>query len=134
MPENNGRGSRNRWTPDGGGSGGSGTPKPRFSPWLAVPLLLLGLLIFSSYLNNAGTEQIDLSTFIGYAENGQIVGTVEITPPTVSGQFKADGEATNSPLRCRLDFDSSTLTSPIPRLESESTTRASSRACSRRSS
>ena len=113
MPENNGRGSRNRWTPDGGGSGGSGTPKPRFSPWLAVPLLLLGLLIFSSYLNNAGTEQIDLSTFIGYAENGQIVGTVEISSSTVSGEFKADGEATKFTATLPPGYDSSTLTTKL---------------------
>src|SRR6185295_14248809 len=37
---------RNRWTPEGG-SGGSGVPRPRFSPWLALPLLLIIVLIFN---------------------------------------------------------------------------------------
>jgi cell division protease FtsH len=113
MPDNNRRGSRKRWTPDGGGSGGSGTPKPRFSPWLAVPLLLLGMLVFSNYLNNANISQIDLSTFISYAEQGQIVGTVEISSSDVSGQFKADGETTNFIATLPPGYDSSTLTTKL---------------------
>jgi hypothetical protein len=53
---------RNRWTPEGG-SGGSGVPRPRFSPWLALPLLLIAVLIFNSWLGNASTVTLDYSDF-----------------------------------------------------------------------
>ena len=88
MPDNNRRGSRNRWTPDGGGSGGSGTPKPRFSPWLAVPILLLGMLIFSNYLNNANISQITYSEFVQKVNDGSIVGTVTVSSSAITGTFR----------------------------------------------
>ncbi len=64
---------RNRWTPEGG-SGGSGVPRPRFSPWLALPLLLIAVLIFNSWLGNARTETIDYSEFVKHVEAGDITG------------------------------------------------------------
>jgi cell division protease FtsH len=103
MPDNDGRGSRNRWTPDGGGSGGSGTPKPRFSPWLAVPLLLLGMLLFSSYLNNHNTSQITYSEFVQKVNDGSIVGTVTVSSSAITGSYqdenggKTDFAATLAP-------------------------------------
>jgi cell division protease FtsH len=99
MPENNGR-----------GSGGTGVPRPRFSPWLAIPLLLLGLLVFNSWLSRASVTQIDFSTFIDHVEAGEIVGTVEISASDVSGQFKQAGGAQAFTATIPPNYDSSNLT------------------------
>jgi cell division protease FtsH len=88
MPDKNARGSRNRWTPNGGGAGGAGTPKPRFSPWLAVPLLLLAMVIFSNYLNSANTTQITYSEFVQKVNDGSIVGTVTVSSSAITGAFQ----------------------------------------------
>jgi cell division protease FtsH len=83
---------RNRWTSDGG-SGGSGVPRPRFSPWLAIPLLFLGLVIFSNWLSRANTVSIDYSQFVQHVNDGDLVGTITISSSDVSGTFKnANGE------------------------------------------
>jgi len=78
---------RSRWTPDGG-SGGSGVPRPRFSPWLAVPLLFLGLVIFSNWLSNSGTQALDYSQFVKHVEDGDLIGTISIGSSDISGSFK----------------------------------------------
>ena len=106
MPDNN---QRNRWSPDGG-SGGPSTSRPRFSPWLAIPLLLLGLVVFQGYLSRAGTAQIDFSTFINYVEDGKIVGTVNISSSDVSGQFKGSNGTQNFTATIPPNYDTSNLT------------------------
>ena len=84
---------RNRWTPEGG-SGGSGVPRPRFSPWLALPLLLIIVLIFNSWLGNANTKSIDYSTFVQHVENGDLLGTISIGSSDISGEYRdAEGNA-----------------------------------------
>ena len=75
------------------------------------------MLLFSSYLNNAGTRQIDLSTFLAYSEQGQIVGTVEISSSSVSGEFKQDGETTKFNATLPPGYDTSTLTTQLDELK-----------------
>jgi cell division protease FtsH len=88
VPDNDNKGpKRNRWTPDGG-SGGSGTPRPRFSPWLAIPLLFFGLLIFKSWLTSANTTALSYSQFIGHVNDGSLTGTTTIGSSDISGTFK----------------------------------------------
>jgi cell division protease FtsH len=83
---------RKSWMPDSGsgGSGGSGVPRPRFSPWLVLPLLLLAFLIFNSWLSNAGTVALNYSQFVTHVENGDLVGTISIGSSDISGTFKDD--------------------------------------------
>ncbi|MGZ5298640.1 MAG: ATP-dependent metallopeptidase FtsH/Yme1/Tma family protein, partial [Actinomycetota bacterium] len=78
---------RNRWMPEGG-SGGSGVPRPRFSPWLVLPLLLLAFLIFNSWLGNADTVSLDYSQFVTHVEDGDLTGTISIGSSDISGTFK----------------------------------------------
>ena len=86
---------RNRWMPDSGsgGSGGSGVPRPRFSPWLVLPLLLLAFLVFNSYLGNASTVKLNYSDFVKHVEAGDITGTLSIGSSDISGTFKSDSGA-----------------------------------------
>src|SRR5437870_13879519 len=95
MPDSNGgrNPQRNRWTPDG--SGGPSVPRPRMSPWLIVPLLLVGLLLFNSWLSHASTNTIDYSQFVNSVQSGEIVGTVDISTSDVSGQYKQNGQTTS---------------------------------------
>jgi cell division protease FtsH len=86
MPDNNQK--RNRWSPDGG-SGGPAAPRPRFSPWLAVPLLLLALLVFNGWLSRANVSQITYSQFTQHVNDGDIVGTVKIGTSNLTGTYKA---------------------------------------------
>ena len=91
MPDNDNKApKRNRWTPEGG-SGGSGTPRPKFSPWLAIPLLFFGLLIFKSYLSSANTTALSYSEFITHVNDGSLTGTITIGSSDISGTFKNRG-------------------------------------------
>jgi ATP-dependent Zn protease len=92
VPDDDKAPKRSRWTPDGG-SGGSGVPRPRFSPWLALPLLLLAFLIFTSWLGNSGTVSLDYSEFVRHVESGHIVGTISIGSSDISGTFKDESGA-----------------------------------------
>ncbi|MEP6973448.1 MAG: ATP-dependent zinc metalloprotease FtsH [Actinomycetota bacterium] len=96
MPDNENKGpKRNRWTPDGG-SGGTGTPRQRFSPWLAIPLLFFGLLIFKSWLTSANTTPLSYSQFITHVNDGSLSGTINIGSSDISGSFKnGSGEIVN---------------------------------------
>ena len=96
MPDNdNKRPKRSRWTPDGG-SGGAGAPRPKFSPWLAIPLLFFGLLIFKSWLTSANTTALSYSQFIGHVDDGSLTGTITIGSSDISGTFTdQNGEIVN---------------------------------------
>jgi cell division protease FtsH len=88
VPDNDNKGpKRSRWTPEGG-SGGQGAPRPRFSPWLALPLLFFGLLIFKSWLTSANTAPLSYSQFIGHVNDGSLTGTITIGSSDISGTFK----------------------------------------------
>jgi cell division protease FtsH len=96
VPDNDNKGpKKNRWMPDGG-SGGSGTPRPKFSPWLAIPLLFFGLLIFKSWLTSANTTPLSYSQFIAHVNDGSLTGTIDIGASDISGTFKdANGDIVN---------------------------------------
>ena len=99
---------RNRWTPEGG-SGGSGVPRPRFSPWLALPLLLIAVLIFNSLLGNARTETVDYSEFVKHVEAGDITGTLSIGSSDITGTFvNAQGEEVAFSTSLSTNFQSDT--------------------------
>ena len=92
MPDDEKGPKRNRWTPDGG-SGGSGVPRPRFSPWLVLPLLLLAFLIFTSWLGNTDTVAMEYSQFVEHVKAGDITGTLSIGASDISGTFTdSDGK------------------------------------------
>ncbi|MBA3690401.1 MAG: ATP-dependent metallopeptidase FtsH/Yme1/Tma family protein, partial [Actinobacteria bacterium] len=77
-----------------GGQNGPGIPRPKFSPWLTIPILLVVLLVFNSVLSNAGTKAIDYSTFAGLVEDGAITGTLTVSSSDIAGTYSDDGEET----------------------------------------
>ncbi|MGH2597511.1 MAG: ATP-dependent zinc metalloprotease FtsH [Actinomycetota bacterium] len=71
-------------------------PRPRFSPWLAIPLLFFGLLIFKSWLTSANTTALSYSQFIGHVNDGSLTGTIDIGSSDISGTFKdRNGQTVN---------------------------------------
>ncbi len=90
MPENDDRNPFSRRS--SGDSGGSGAPKPRFAPWLIVPILLVALLVFNSLLSGTGTEPIAYSEFVTAVEEGRIdpETTVKISDSGISGALLTD--------------------------------------------
>ncbi len=109
MPEN--KNQRSRWTPDSG-SGGSGTPRPRFSPWLAIPLLLLGLLVFNSWLSRASTQQITYSQFRNAVDQGRVSTDVpvKISGTDVTGTMTSGGKEVQFAATLPPNFDTGPLT------------------------
>jgi cell division protease FtsH len=75
----------------GDGQGGPGMPRPKFSPWLTIPILLLILIVFNSVISNVNTSSIDYSEFTNLVEEGKIVGTITISSSDISGTFQ-DGD------------------------------------------
>jgi cell division protease FtsH len=88
MPDNKRRGLGD------GGQGGPAMPRPKFSPWLTIPILLLVLLVFNSVLSSVGTKPIDYSTFAQLVEDGKITGTVTISSSDISGTYDNNGAQT----------------------------------------
>ena len=78
---------RGRWQGfDLGGS--SGQPRRmRWSPWTWLIVFVVGLVVFQ-YLATPRPDTIDYSQFLGHVENGEIVGTLEISQTSVSGTFQ----------------------------------------------
>ena len=89
MPDND---DRNPFSRRSSGDGGGGTPKPRFAPWLIVPILLVALLVFNSLLSGSGTEPIAYSEFVAAVEEGRIdpETTVKISDSGISGALSTD--------------------------------------------
>ncbi len=90
MPDNDDRNPFSRRS--SGDGGGSGAPKPRFAPWLIVPILLVALLVFNSLLSGTGTEPIAYSEFVTAVEEGRIdpETTVKISDSGISGALVTD--------------------------------------------
>ncbi|MGZ8582543.1 MAG: ATP-dependent zinc metalloprotease FtsH [Actinomycetota bacterium] len=87
MPDDN---DRNPFSRRGGGDntgGGSGTPRPRFAPWLVVPILLVALLVFNNVLSSAQREPIAYSEFVNAVEEDRIdpETTVKISDSGITG-------------------------------------------------
>jgi cell division protease FtsH len=74
-----------------GQGGGPGLPRPKFSPWLTIPVLLLLLIVFSSVISNAGTTQLEYSRFTQLVTDGKITGTVSISNSDISGTYDDNG-------------------------------------------
>jgi cell division protease FtsH len=95
MPDNDDRSPfSRRGSGDGAGGGGGGTPRPRFAPWLIVPILLVALLVFNNLLSGASRESIAYSEFVTAVEEGRIdpETTVKISDSGISGALTtADG-------------------------------------------
>jgi cell division protease FtsH len=91
-----------------GQGGGPGLPRPKFSPWLTIPVLLLLLIVFSSVISNAGTTQLEYSRFTQLVDEGKITGTVSISNSDISGTYDDNGKdvAFSTQLAPNLQLDS----------------------------
>jgi cell division protease FtsH len=91
-----------------GQGGGPGLPRPKFSPWLTIPVLLLLLIVFSSVISNAGTTQLEYSRFTQLVTDGKITGTVTISNSDISGTYDDNGTdvAFTTQLAPNLQLDS----------------------------
>jgi cell division protease FtsH len=98
MPDNNAndRNPFNRKSNSDGSGGGSGTPKPRFAPWLIVPILLVALLLFNSFLSRTNTSQIPFSQFTQAVADGTVVSSpddpVKISDSQITGTITINGK------------------------------------------
>jgi cell division protease FtsH len=94
MPDNDNDRSPFGRRPNADPGGGSGTPKPRFAPWLVVPIILVALLLFNSVLSRTNTNKISFSEFQTAVADGKIISDndhpVRISDNQVSGQISTD--------------------------------------------
>ena len=94
MPDNDNDRSPFGRRPNADPGGGSGAPKPRFAPWLVVPIILVALLLFNSVLSRTNTNKISFSEFQTAVADGKIVSDndnpVRISDNQVSGQISTD--------------------------------------------
>ncbi len=91
MPDND---NRSPFSRRGGGddAGGGGTPRPRFAPWLVVPILLVALLIFNNVLSNTQRRSITYNEFITAVEENRLdpETTVKISDSAITGALTTD--------------------------------------------
>ena len=91
MPDND---NRSPFSRRGGGDdgGGGGTPRPRFAPWLVVPILLVALLIFNNVLSNTQRQSITYNEFITAVEENRLdpETTVKISDSAITGALTTD--------------------------------------------
>ncbi len=78
----------------GDGQGGPGMPRPKFSPWLTIPILLLVLIVSNQLISGAGTSTIEYSRFTQLVEDDRITGTLTISSSDISGTFEENGQDT----------------------------------------
>jgi cell division protease FtsH len=94
MPDNDNDRSPFGRRPNADPGGGSGAPKPRFAPWLVVPIILVALLLFNSVLSRTNTNKISFSEFQSAVADGKIISDndhpVRISDNQVSGQISTD--------------------------------------------
>jgi cell division protease FtsH len=78
---------RGRWQGfDLGGS--SGQPRRvRSSPWMWIVGFLVVLVLFN-YLAAPRPNEVDYSQFLNHVENGEIVGTLEISQTSITGTYQ----------------------------------------------
>jgi cell division protease FtsH len=89
MPDNE---DRNPFSRRPSNDTGGAPPKPRFAPWLIVPILLVALLLFNNLLSGASTEAIAYSEFVTAVEEGRIdpETTVKISDSGITGALTTD--------------------------------------------
>jgi cell division protease FtsH len=92
MPDDN---DRSPFSRRGGDPSGGGAPRPRFAPWLIVPVLLVALLVFNQFLSGAARDTISYSEFIDAVEQDELDPevTVKISDSEISGALLVDGES-----------------------------------------
>jgi cell division protease FtsH len=79
---------RGRWTGFDLGGGGSGDPRRfRSSPWAWILGFLVVLILFN-YLASPRPNTLDYSNFLSRVQDGQIIGTLEISQTSVSGRYE----------------------------------------------
>ena len=90
MPDNDNRSPFSRR--GGDDTGGGGTPRPRFAPWLVVPILLVALLIFNNVLSNTQRRSITYNEFITAVEENRLdpETTVKISDSAITGALTTD--------------------------------------------
>ena len=84
-------GNNRRGLGGGDGQGGPGLPRPKFSPWLTIPVLLLLLIVFSNVISGAGTSQLEYSRFTQLVNDGKITGVLTISNSDISGTYDDNG-------------------------------------------
>ena len=89
----------------GDGQGGPGMPRPKFSPWLTIPVLLLILIVFNYLASGVGTEPLDYSRFTQLVEDGAITGTVTVSSSDISGTFQDGGEEASFSTQLSPNFE-----------------------------
>ncbi len=92
MPDNDNRSPFSRRGGGGDDAGGGGTPRPRFAPWLVVPILLVALLIFNNVLSNTQRRSITYNEFITAVEEDRLdpETTVKISDSAITGALTTD--------------------------------------------
>jgi cell division protease FtsH len=77
-----------------GGDGGPPSPRPRFAPWLIVPILLVALLVFNNLLSNTQRESITYNEFISAVEEDRLdpETTVKISDSSITGAISSGDE------------------------------------------
>ena len=80
---------RGRWVGPGT-PGGPGAPRPKFNPWIALPLILLALFLFTGVLNSSTSEDVPFSEFRTAVTEGRIPAdsTLKISDSAISGTLK----------------------------------------------
>ena len=82
----NGDNRRGRW--QGFDLGGSGQPRRvRSSPWMWI-IGFLVVLVLINYFAAPRPDTIEYSQFLGHVENGEIIGTLEISQTSVTGTYQ----------------------------------------------
>jgi len=92
MSDNDDRSPFSRKPAGDGSGGGGGTPRPRFAPWLIVPVLLVALLVFNNFLSDTQRESITYNEFITAVEDDQLDPdtTVKISDSAITGALQTD--------------------------------------------
>ncbi len=60
------------------------------TPWIAIALVVVGLVVFNGWFAGATRERLNLSEFESLVEQGKVVGTVALSATDVSGTYRAD--------------------------------------------
>ena len=106
MPDNDNDRSPFGRRPNADPGGGSGAPKPRFAPWLVVPIILVALLLFNSVLSRTNTNKISFSEFQTAVADGKIVSDndqpgAHLRQPGVGQDLQRTKAPRTSRHRCR---------------------------------
>jgi cell division protease FtsH len=85
MPDTDRRSGR----PDG--AGGPNLPRPRFTPWVLIALVVAGLFALNGWFSNASRDQVTYTEYRQLVDDGKISGTITISDTSISGSYIDDG-------------------------------------------